>query len=218
MRAKIALNSNALSKLIKNYAVDQSIPQRISTSFNTLLPKIRKEFIVAFKRTVAYKGLIGNYENYYKFDIPAHVGLSPSDAQFAAELIAIIIADQVRFTDVVVRRKSSISFTIETEDVLMALQNRISDNAAGIRWIDWLLGEGPDVAAWIKFGDFTNSTRRYSVSGRAVMVSNGANPGWSAEKYNNFSRTGTFLDDIANDPLFISNIESIVNKHLEKSL
>lgn len=213
---RFKINDANLVRKIEQYVARRELAPRIRNTFPGMLPKIRKAFVEAFQRTRAYYGLIGRFENFYPSDVPAHVGLSPSDAEAAATLIGIIVSGQVNFANPRVTTDRSVAFSIDTEDVVMALQNRVGDNGSGIRWIDWLLGEGPEVAAQIKFGDYANKPK--SRSGRAIMITKNITSTWSSEKYNNFSVNGTFLNDIEEDPVFQEKVRRIIQSELKRKL
>ncbi len=216
MRLLLKLDDNNLKKKLSEYVARRELAPRIRDTFPRLLPKIQKEFGNAFRRTRAYAGLVGRFENFYPDDVPAHMGLSPSDAVTAASIIASIVEQQVEFSSPRVNGTNSVSFAVETENIVLALQNRIGENGSGIRWIDWLLGEGPDVQAQIKFGDYSRNPK--SRSGRAVMITKNISSYWSSEKYDNFAINGTFLDDIQEDQRFQSAVLRIIQSEFNRRL
>lgn len=216
MAIKIQLDQKSLNKKIKDYAISKVLPGRIRKITQDSLPRFRTEFKRAFRRTIASKGLLGKYAGYTPFDVQAHFGLTDTLGTQREEDILDIIGRSVTLSRITVRRTQGIYLEIGTKDLesmlLAQVQGYRTDDGGYIDWIEWLLGQGEQPSAGIKFGQDLLGSR----SGRAVMV-----PGfgsWSSQDYNNFSRTGTFIDDILADQIFINNITKILNQALIRKL
>lgn len=216
MAIKIKLDQKTLNKKIKDYAISKALPKRIRKITYDTLPRFRTEFKRAFRRTIASKGLLGKYAGYTPFDVQAHFGLTDTLATQREEDILDIIGRSVTLNKITVRRSQGIYLEIGTKDLesllLAQVQGYRTVKGEYIDWMEWLLGQGEVVNAGIKFGENLLGSR----SGRAIMI-----PGyslWSSEQYNNFSRTGSFIDDILSDQIFIDNITKILNQALIRKL
>lgn len=217
------LNLENISKQILEKLSDNTVLKReVRRAIEEVKPKIGVAFIRAFKRTLVYKGLRGDFANDPQKDVQAHMGIE--DTSGILENMSSALAEAVEIGPF---RKDRLiyRFRFQSKDLGEYLLSKVEDNqynskGGTVYWLEWLIN-GVELDVGISFEDWDsilkNDSRYESRTGRALMLQD--EPDWSTDEYSNFSEKGiNFLVDMVQDEKWLEDVEKLVVNQLRKNL
>lgn len=155
-----------------------------------------------------------NYLGDESRDVPAHLGLSDSDAIDAAYEIMDIVRRDVVFNRIQKIDKGAIGFRMNTKNLIDSIRNVDSGNS-DIPWMDWLLdGGNADAEIWFYKRPLTSSQgEEISRSGRAIMREYGGSGFWDIDDYYKFVEDGNsnnFVEEAFTKPEWREASEKLI--------
>lgn len=211
---------------VADFVSKRRFPKLIDQAKDIAKPKLILSIVEAFRRTLFYKGMAGEYAGDRQRDVQAHLGLGGGDAIESLNEMESAIESSLEVKQIIglsnagtfskLGSSAQIVFNIGSPGLIRNIKERVSSpsytakTGTVVDWLHWVLEGGGSVDMAISFNPYAIALRHGSRTGRAVMVWSSVY-GWNIDDYNRFSESGVnFIEDMMEDQALSKEMEDII--------